>query len=323
MYDVIRRIVDDGVYFDMKPQWAKTIITCFARFGGRPVGIVANQPRQLGGILDNDSADKAARFVNLCNAFGIPLVFLQDVPGFMVGTKVEQAGIIRHGAKMLHAVANATVPKITVVLRKAYGAGYYVMCGRAYEPDLIVAWPTAEISVMGAEGAVEIVFRRQVEEAEDPVGQEGRADRGLPEDHRRLHRGQERHDRRRHRPPRDPADHLPSARDGREQDRRAALEASRSRAGLVTTLRRRRVSPRGRGTLGGCASAAQRQRRQPVATADAVDGFHHRATQPRQPRRDGEAVDVVVARIACRANGTSMTLPAAARCRASKAGSAR
>jgi acetyl-CoA carboxylase carboxyltransferase component len=169
MYEVIKRIVDDGVYFDMKPQWAKTIITCFARFGGRPVGIVANQPKQLGGILDNDSADKAARFVNLCNAFGIPLVFLQDVPGFMVGTKVEQAGIIRHGAKMLHAVANATVPKITVVLRKAYGAGYYVMCGRAYEPDLIVAWPTAEISVMGAEGAVEIVFRRQVEEAEDPA----------------------------------------------------------------------------------------------------------------------------------------------------------
>ena len=169
MYDVIRRIVDDGQYFDLKPQWAKTIITCFARFGGRPVGIVANQPRQLGGILDNDSADKAARFVNLCNAFGIPLVFLQDVPGFMVGTKVEQAGIIRHGAKMLHAVANATVPKITVVLRKAYGAGYYVMCGRAYEPDLIVAWPTAEISVMGAEGAVEIVFRKQVEEAEDPA----------------------------------------------------------------------------------------------------------------------------------------------------------
>jgi acetyl-CoA carboxylase carboxyltransferase component len=169
MYDVIRRIVDGGEYFDLKPQWAKTIITCFARFGGRPVGIVANQPKQLGGILDNDSADKAARFVNLCNAYAIPLVFLMDVPGFMVGTKVEEAGIIRHGAKMLHAVANATVPKITVVLRKAYGAGYYVMNGRAYEPDLIVAWPSAEISVMGAEGAVEIVMRRQVEEADDPA----------------------------------------------------------------------------------------------------------------------------------------------------------
>jgi acetyl-CoA carboxylase carboxyltransferase component len=169
MYDVIRRIVDNGQYFDMKPQWAKTIITCFARFGGRPAGIVASQPRQLGGILNNDSADKAARFVNLCNAYGIPLVFLQDVPGFMVGTKAEEAGIIRHGAKMLYAISNATVPKITVVLRKAYGAGYYVMNGRAFEPDLIVAWPTAEISVMGAEGAVEIIFRKQVEEAEDPA----------------------------------------------------------------------------------------------------------------------------------------------------------
>jgi acetyl-CoA carboxylase carboxyltransferase component len=169
MYDVIEKIVDDGEWFDVKPQWAKTIITCFARFGGRPVGIVANQPKQLGGILDIDSADKAARFVNLCNAFGLPLVFLMDVPGFMVGTKVEAEGIIRHGAKMLYAVANATVPKITVVIRKAYGAGYYVMNGRAYEPDLIVAWPSAEISVMGAEGAVEIVMRRQVEEADDPA----------------------------------------------------------------------------------------------------------------------------------------------------------
>jgi acetyl-CoA carboxylase carboxyltransferase component len=168
MHEVIRRIVDDGFVFDMKPQFAKTIITCFARMGGRPVGIVASQPKQLGGILENDSADKAARFVNLCDAFGIPLLFLQDVPGFMVGTKVEQDGIIRHGAKMLYAVSRATVPKVTVVIRKAYGAGYYVMCGKAYEPDLIVAWPTAEISVMGAEGAVNIIFRKQVEAAEDP-----------------------------------------------------------------------------------------------------------------------------------------------------------
>lgn len=168
MYEVIRMVVDDGEILDIKGQWAKTIITCLARFGGRPAGIVANQPKHLGGILDNDSADKAARFVNLCNAFGIPLVFIQDVPGFMVGTKVEAEGIIRHGAKMLHAVANATVPKVTVITRKAYGAGYYVMNGRAYEPDLIVAWPSAEISVMGAEGAVEIVMRRQVQEAEDP-----------------------------------------------------------------------------------------------------------------------------------------------------------
>jgi acetyl-CoA carboxylase carboxyltransferase component len=168
MYEVIREIVDDGEIFDIKPKFAKTIITCLARFGGMPVGIVANQPKQLGGILENDSADKAARFVNLCDAFSIPLVFLQDVPGFMVGSKVEHAGIIRHGAKMLYAVSRATVPKITVVVRKAYGAGYYVMNGKAYEPDLIVAWPSAEISVMGAEGAVNIIGRSAIEAADDP-----------------------------------------------------------------------------------------------------------------------------------------------------------
>ncbi|MCO5315364.1 MAG: acyl-CoA carboxylase subunit beta, partial [Solirubrobacterales bacterium] len=168
MYGVIEEIVDDGDWFDIKPKFAKSLITCLARMGGMPVGIVANQPKHLGGILDVDSADKAARFVNLCDAFNIPLLFLQDVPGFMVGSKVEQQGIIRHGAKMLYAVSRATVPKITVLVRKAYGAGYYVMCGRAYEPDLIVAWPGAEISVMGAEGAVNIIGRSAIEASEDP-----------------------------------------------------------------------------------------------------------------------------------------------------------
>ena len=230
MYEVIQRIVDDGEYFDMKRQWAKTIITCFARFGGRPAGIVANQPKQLGGILDNDSADKAARFVNLCNAFAIPLVFIQDVPGFMVGTKVEAEGIIRHGAKMLYAVANATVPKITVITRKAYGAGYYVMNGRAYEPDLIVAWPSAEISVMGAEGVVEIAFRKQVDAGRGPAGEEGRADRGLPQDLRRLHSRRQRPDRRRDRSARDARDDLPGAGDVRRQEDRAPLEAPRGGA---------------------------------------------------------------------------------------------
>ncbi|MHB8491759.1 MAG: acyl-CoA carboxylase subunit beta [Solirubrobacteraceae bacterium] len=168
MYEIVRRIVDGGEYLDIKGAFARSIITCLARMGGRPVGIVANQPKHLGGILENDSADKAARFINLCNAFSIPLVFLQDVPGFMVGTKVEAAGIIRHGAKMLYAVSNATVPKITVIVRKAYGAGYYVMCGRGYEPDLIVAWPTAEISVMGPEGAVNIIYRRDIASSPTP-----------------------------------------------------------------------------------------------------------------------------------------------------------
>ncbi len=168
MYKLIRAIVDHGDILDIKPRWARSVITCLARVGGRSVGIVASQPNWLGGILDVDSADKAARFIQICDAFNVPLVFLQDVPGFMVGSKVEHAGIIRHGAKLLHVMSAATVPKITVVVRKAYGAGYYVMCGRAYEPDLIVSWPTAEISVMGAEGMVGIAARKLFGGAEPP-----------------------------------------------------------------------------------------------------------------------------------------------------------
>jgi len=160
MYKLIGSIVDHGKWLDIKPRWARTIITCLARIGGQSVGIVANQPNHIGGILDVDSSDKAARFIQICDAFNVPLVFLQDVPGFMIGSKVEHEGIIRHGAKLLHVMSAATVPKITVVVRKAYGAGYYVMCGRAYEPDLIVAWPSAEISVMGAEGMVGIAGRK-------------------------------------------------------------------------------------------------------------------------------------------------------------------
>jgi acetyl-CoA carboxylase carboxyltransferase component len=168
MKRVIAHIVDHGHIFEIKPAFARNLITCLARLDGRPVGIVANQPMVLGGALDVDSADKAARFIMLCDAFNIPLVFLQDVPGFMVGSKVERQGIIRHGAKMLYAVSEATVPKLTVVLRKAYGAGYFVMCGKAYEPDLIVAWPTAEISVMGPEGGTNIVFRKEIAAAPNP-----------------------------------------------------------------------------------------------------------------------------------------------------------
>ncbi len=156
MYKLIASIVDHGTYLDIKPKWARALITCFARFGGRPAGIVANNPRQLGGILTSDTSDKAARFIQICDAFNLPLVFLMDVPGFMVGSQVEHGGIIRHGAKMLHAMASATVPKLTVVTRKGYGAGYYVMAGRAFEPDLLVAWPGSEISVMGADGMVGI-----------------------------------------------------------------------------------------------------------------------------------------------------------------------
>jgi acetyl-CoA carboxylase carboxyltransferase component len=165
---VIASVVDHGHFFEIKPGWARNLVTALARLGGRPVGVVANQPMVLGGALDVDAADKAARFIMLCDAFGIPLVFLQDVPGFLVGSKVERQGIIRHGAKMLYAVSEATVPKLTVVLRKAYGAGYFVMCGKAYEPDLIVAWPTAEISVMGPEGGTNIIFRKEIAAAANP-----------------------------------------------------------------------------------------------------------------------------------------------------------
>jgi acetyl-CoA carboxylase carboxyltransferase component len=168
MYRLVRAVVDGGDILDIKPRFARSVITCFARIGGRPIGVVANQPNHLGGILDNDSADKAAHFIQVCDAFNVPLVFLQDVPGFMVGSKVEHAGIIRHGAKMLHVMSAATVPKLTVVVRKGYGAGYYVMCGRAYEPDLIVSWPTAEISVMGAEGMVGIAAKKLFGDAPPP-----------------------------------------------------------------------------------------------------------------------------------------------------------
>ena len=169
MMKLIERIVDaDAPVLELKPKWGQAIHTVLARMDGRPVGIVASNSKHMGGVLTNDPADKAARFVELCDAFGIPLVFLQDVPGFMVGVKTEKEGIIRHGAKMLYAVSRATVPKLTVVVRKGYGAGYYVMCGKGYRPDLIVAWPTAEISVMGPEGAVNIAFRKQIESSADP-----------------------------------------------------------------------------------------------------------------------------------------------------------
>jgi methylmalonyl-CoA decarboxylase subunit alpha len=168
MYEVVRRVVDHGEWLDLKPQWARSIITCLARLGGRSVGVVASQPLHQSGVIDNDAADKAARFVSLCDAFGVPLVFLVDVPGFAVGAASEAAGMIRHGAKMLHAVAAATVPKLTVVVRRAYGPGYYAMNGRAYEPDLMVAWPTAEIAVMDPRDTAVIVFADELAAAEDP-----------------------------------------------------------------------------------------------------------------------------------------------------------
>ncbi|MBM7115852.1 acyl-CoA carboxylase subunit beta [[Archangium] primigenium] len=172
MHKVILSLVDDRKFFPLKPRFARNLITGLARIDGYPVGVVANNSMFLGGILDVNAADKAARFINLCDAFQVPLLFLQDVPGFMVGSKVEQQGIIRHGAKMMYAAASATVPKFTVVVRKGYGAGYYVMNGRAFEPDLLVAWPGAEIGVMGPEGMVSIAARKQLQAAGSPEAAE-------------------------------------------------------------------------------------------------------------------------------------------------------
>jgi acetyl-CoA carboxylase carboxyltransferase component len=161
---VIDALVDDGSFFELKKLFARELVTGFARLGGRPVGIVASQPKWKGGVLFVDSADKAARFVWLCDAFGLPLIFLADVPGFMIGKAVERQGIIRHGAKMVSAIADATVPKFSVVLRKAYGAGLYAMCGPGFEPDATIALPQAMIAVMGAEAAVNAVFANKIAE---------------------------------------------------------------------------------------------------------------------------------------------------------------
>ena len=144
------------------------MLTGFARINGYSVGILANQPEYMGGAIDIDAADKSARFLWLCDAYNVPVVFLHDCPGFMVGSRMEKLGIIRHGAKMLFAVSEMTVPKLSVIVRRSYGAGYYVMCGKGYEPDLIVGWPSSEVSLMSPEGAVNIVFRKEIAAAPDP-----------------------------------------------------------------------------------------------------------------------------------------------------------
>jgi methylmalonyl-CoA decarboxylase subunit alpha len=167
VHDLIDALVDEGTFFELKPLYAKEIVTGFARLAGRSVGIVANNPHHLGGVLFVDSADKAARFIWLCDAFNVPLVFLADVPGFMIGTQVERQGIIRHGAKMITAVTEATVPKISVIVRKAYGAGLYAMCGPGFDPDACLALPTAHIAVMGPEAAVNAVFYNRIQAIED------------------------------------------------------------------------------------------------------------------------------------------------------------
>ncbi|MDQ3170970.1 MAG: acyl-CoA carboxylase subunit beta [Acidobacteriota bacterium] len=169
MHDVITRVIDEGAFLEVHEHYAKNIIVGFARLAGQPVGIVANQPAVLAGTLDIDASVKAARFVRFCDAFNIPLITFEDVPGFLPGVRQEHGGIIKHGAKLLYAYAEATVPKITVITRKAYGGAYCVMASKHIRTDFNYAWPTAEIAVMGAEGAVNILYRREIEKADDPA----------------------------------------------------------------------------------------------------------------------------------------------------------
>jgi propionyl-CoA carboxylase beta chain len=168
MKDVIRRVVDDGEFLEVHERWAENLVCGFARLNGHSVGVVGNQPRALAGVLDIDSSVKGARFVRTCDAFNIPLVTFVDVPGFLPGTAQEWGGIIRHGAKLLYAYAEATVPKLAVITRKAYGGAYDVMSSKHIRADFNFAWPTAEVAVMGPEGAVNIIFRKELEEANDP-----------------------------------------------------------------------------------------------------------------------------------------------------------
>ncbi|NMC61742.1 MAG: acyl-CoA carboxylase subunit beta, partial [SAR324 cluster bacterium] len=169
IYDAIRGIIDRGTFLETNEYFAKNIITGFARLNGKSVGIVANKPKELAGCIDVDASDKAARFVRFCDAFNIPLVTLVDVPGFLPGVDQEHTGIIRHGAKLLYAYSEATVPKLTVILRKAYGGAYICMCSKHLGADTVLAWPGAEIAVMGPQGAVNIVFKKEIQNSEDPT----------------------------------------------------------------------------------------------------------------------------------------------------------
>jgi acetyl-CoA carboxylase carboxyltransferase component len=177
MAALIEAIVDEGSLLEIHRRWAKELIVGFARLDGQAIGVVANQPKHKGGVLFSDSADKAARFVWTCNAFNVPLLFLADVPGFMIGTQVEREGIVRHGAKMISAVSEATVPKISVIVRKAYGAGLYAMAGPAFEPDCCIALPGASIAVMGPQAAVNAVYYNQLQAIEDDAERDARTER--------------------------------------------------------------------------------------------------------------------------------------------------
>jgi acetyl-CoA carboxylase carboxyltransferase component len=165
---VLEKVLDDGVFFEVQKDWAKNIVTGYGRVGGKSVGIIANQAACMAGCLDVDASDKASRFIRHCDAFNVPIVTFVDVPGYLPGVTQEYAGIIRHGAKMLYAYSEATVPLITIVLRKAYGGAYLGMCSKALGADMVLAWPQAEIAVMGADGAANIIFKKEIDSAKNP-----------------------------------------------------------------------------------------------------------------------------------------------------------
>ncbi len=235
MTEVIRHVVDDGEFFEYFPHWAKSIVCGFSRIDGKPVGIVGNQPKMLAGVLDIESSEKAARFVRTCDSFNIPLITFVDVPGFLPGVDQEYGGIIRHGAKLLYAYCEATVPRIQVITRKAYGGAYVVMNSKSIGADLAFAWPTAELAVMGPQGAVEIVYRRELQQAADPIARRAELVLGVHREVRQpVRRGRARVHRRRDRPRRDTPQIGRRAADAVDQARGPPGPQARQRATLTS-----------------------------------------------------------------------------------------
>ena len=242
------RVVDDGYFFEVQEHYAKNIVIGFARLNGKPVGIVANQPAFLAGVLDINASIKGARFVRFCDCFNIPLITFEDVPGFLPGTQQEYGGIITHGAKLLYAFSEATVPKITVITRKAYGGAYCVMASKHIRTDVNYAWPTAEIAVMGPEGAVNIVYKRELEKSDNPRGRARREDRRVPRPLRQsLRRRRTRISRRRDSSARHAPQADPGAGHAGEQARQKSAEEAREYTAVVSC---RSVS--GQWSVAGC-----------------------------------------------------------------------
>ena len=228
MHDVIRRVVDDGEFYEVQRDYAQNIVCGFAHLGAFSVGIVANQPAVLAGVLDINASLKAARFIRFCDAFNIPLVTFEDVPGFLPGVAQEHGGIIKHGAKLLYAYCEATVPKLTVITRKAYGGAYDVMSSKHIRGDYNVAWPTAEIAVMGPKGAVEILFRKEINESDDPQkATDAKVAEYTAEVRESVHRGRPRLRRRHHRSARHAAAADRRARDAAHEARPQSAEEAR------------------------------------------------------------------------------------------------